>query len=204
MNASFDMYRSVSSKTHKRDEVTHPVSAKLFGHSNSTFRGRESATFNSPSRRSHPPLSVPATGSYRLSRCALKDVPNSSALVSFKFTNRQATELKDIRLFKNLVKTRNENVDRPGREREPAAPACGRAAFAIIPPQTQSCLQRPGRPLAPPFPARNAGPVPKQDYLSQRLVRRPSQSEDSRCVVQQDTQLCRDQRTRPAPSLQRF
>ena len=104
MNASFDMYRSVSSKGHKRDEVTHPVSAKLFAHSNSTFRGRDNAAvFASPSRKSHTPVSVPATGSYRMNYGSLKDVPGPSTLVSFKYTGRQATELKDIKLFKNLV-----------------------------------------------------------------------------------------------------
>ena len=104
MNASFDMYKSVSSKTHKRDEVTHPVSAKLFAHSNSTFRGRESnPVIASPSRKSHTPLSVPATGSYRLNYNTLKEVPGPSSLVCFKYTGRLVTELKDIKLFKNLV-----------------------------------------------------------------------------------------------------
>ena len=106
MNASFDMYRSVSSKSHKRDEITHPVSAKLFTHANSTFRGRDNVqALASPTRKQHAPLSVPATGTYRLSRgLLLKDVPGPSSLVTLKYTGRGAAELKDIKLFKNLVR----------------------------------------------------------------------------------------------------
>ncbi len=146
------MYRSVSSKSHKRDEVTHPVSAKLFGHSNSTFRGREgSAAQGSPSKRSHPPLSVPATGSYRLSCSTLREVPGPSALVNFKYTNRQATELRDIRLFKNLVHLLDgvtRVIDRARCERKSAATACGRAALPRFPQEAHLVLQRPQRCVA--------------------------------------------------------
>jgi len=103
MNSSFDMYKSVSSKGHKRDEITHPDSAKLFTHNTSTFRGRDLTAQYSPSRKSHTPMSVPATGSYRLSHTSLKDIPGPTSLVTLKYTGRGAVEIKDIKLFKNLV-----------------------------------------------------------------------------------------------------
>ena len=104
MNASFGMYKSKSSKSHKRDDVTHPVSAKLFLQYNSTLRGRDSAKVgSSPSRRVQTPVSLPTAGSYRRGQMSLREVPGSAFLVSFKYTGRLATELKDIKLFKNLV-----------------------------------------------------------------------------------------------------
>ena len=104
MNNSFDIYRSVSSKTRKRDEVTHLISAKLFKQSNSTSRGRENlVALVSPNRKSHSPLSVPGTGSYRLGRSSLRDIYAPCSLICLKYTGRSATELKDIRLFKNIV-----------------------------------------------------------------------------------------------------
>ena len=103
MNASFDMYKSVSSKTHKRDEVTHPISAKLVPN-NSTFRNRENIpSMTSPVRKSHTPLSVPGVASYRLSRSSLRDIKAPSTFVTLKYNNQDLSELKEIDLFKNLV-----------------------------------------------------------------------------------------------------
>jgi len=104
MNSSFDTYKSVGSQINKRDELAQPVSAKYFAHHHSTFRGRESSTnFTSPSRKVNTPLSVPATGSFRRIHNSLREVPGSGCLVCFRFVGKLATELKDIKLFKNLV-----------------------------------------------------------------------------------------------------
>ena len=104
MNTSFDMYRSVSSKSRKRDEITHPISTVLANQANSTSRGHDNITcLISPSRKSQSPLSVPATGSYRLGRSSLREIYAPSSLVILKYTGRRANELKDIRLFKSLV-----------------------------------------------------------------------------------------------------
>ena len=104
MNTSYMIYKSASSKAHKRNEVTHPVSAKLFGHANSTYRNRDTiSTMVSPPKKPHTPLSVPTAGSSRINPSSLRDIHAPSSLVSLKYTSRNLTEIKDLKLFKNLV-----------------------------------------------------------------------------------------------------